>query len=222
MNLNDIRNQTWDILEMDDQELSTALIDLFALDGYNRIVGADRRWSFFQSSATLTVPASASSVPFTDPAWSSPLKEIDRIVTAGGDRLDGIEYSQGVEYYSGASSTAVEAYSVWGDAIHFWPTPAAETVLTVVGWRGPVAWQVDPDAELDCDDRFHMSVLYFVLSRAYARMEDTELAQFYENMFITGVSSASSAVKRKNSYDNPLILNGGRSRRGNGTLDFGL
>jgi hypothetical protein len=208
VNLAELRTRVYDILEEDSEGVSESLIDLFAQDGYDRVVGADRKWPWFQSTTTLTTYNGTQS-------YTPPLKEVSRLIrrsTGGGEKLTFMDHADALEMFDSATGEPY-AFSVWGHQIHLWPVPASTEELTVVGYRQPNDWQANPAVEIDIDSEFHMAILYWTLSRYYARIEDTEISAFYEQMFVTGVTTAQQAIKSRNTFDFPLILSGGTRNR---------
>lgn len=212
MNLLTLRQRVWDIIETDDDEFPSSLLDAFAVDGFNRVVSSERRWPSWQSSATVTVSASTASVVIGGPQFSSALREVTSLIdVADKTRLYQRPYRDALEEY-GDDTGVPEAWSVWGGSIYLWPIPDSQVVLKAVGYRAPTDWSADPSAEFDCDDLFHMAILYFVLSRCYARLEDTEISSFYEGMFVSGVQTAVATVMNRNVSDEAVILHGGGKR----------
>jgi hypothetical protein len=212
MNLLDIRLQTWSILETDDEEFPTSLIDAFAVDGFNSVVGTERRWPTWQTSADVTVPASTGSVAVGGGAFSSAMREVTSLIdVTNRTALFHRPFRDAVEVY-GADEGVPEAWSVWGGELYLWPVPATTVTLKAVGYRAPLVWWSDPSAEIDCDVLFHMPILYFVLSRCFARMEDTEMSRFYEQMFATGVATTVQQVLARNTSDEAVVLHGGGRR----------
>lgn len=214
MNLTELRERVYDILEEDEEGVPSALLDLFAQDGFDRVVSADRRWPWFQSTETLTTVTATQ-------AYTPPLREVTRIIRPASGRLQFLNHADAVEDYAGEAGTP-DAFSVWGNQIFLWPSPEATETFTLLGYRAPSDWQANPAVEIDIDPEFHMAILYWVLSRYYARIEDVEMAAFYEQMFVSGVASAQQSVKARNSHESPLILNGGAAKRSASGLVFGL
>jgi hypothetical protein len=212
VNLQEIREQTWSILETDKDEFPAALIDAFAVDGFNRIVATERRWPHWQTAANVTVEAGVDSVAISGPEFDTQLREVTSLVhVAAKERLYQRPYRDAIEVY-GEDRGTPEAWSVWGDRIYLWPIPESDVTLRAVGYRAPQQWWTDPSAIIDCDDALHMAILYFTLSRCFARMEDTELSGFYEQMFVSGVQTVVQQVMARNTTDDPLILHGGGKR----------
>lgn len=211
MNLQEIRDRTWSVLETDEDEFPTALLDAFALDGYNRIVGTDRRWPTFQTSSVVNVLANVPFFAVGGSQFVTAMREVTSLVNVTDKtRLYQRPYQDALEAY-GTDTGTPEAWSVWGGNIYLWPRNDSNVTLTAIGFRDPERWWTDPSREIDCDSLLHMSILYFVLSRCFARMEDTELAGFYEQMFVSGVSSVAQTVMQRNTADDPLVLHGGGS-----------
>jgi hypothetical protein len=189
---------------MREDEFPNALVDMFAEDGFNRIAFSDRRWPFYQSSATLTT--SAADQTYTLASLS--LREIKRIVRSGEGGLMPIDHAEAVGWF-GTDTGDPTHWSMLSDVVYLWPIPTSTESLTVVGWREPTAWYNDVSTEIDAHESLHLSVLYWVLSKAYAQLEDTEMAAFYEGMFVSGVEGAQRALKLRNAGDLPLIYSGG-------------
>lgn len=208
MNLLQIRSTVYSILDTDEEDIPTALIDLWALEGFQQIVGTERRWPTWQVASTLTWPALTPSVEIGGLEFNPTPREVVRIIDPSNrTRLYNRPHAVCVEEFANDTGDPV-AWSVWGNRLYLWPVPAQEMTFTAMGYRAPLAWQEDPSAQIDCDELFHIPILHFVLSRAYARQEDIDLASYFTSLYATGVQAVVETVMTRNESDESVILNG--------------
>ena len=100
-------------------------------------------------------------------------------------------------------------YSKRGAQIHLWPKPSALYQYTILGYRIPSNWiLLGAGTPPDCDDRLHVPIADWALSRYFKQQEDPVMAQAYEQSFKDGVALAHDSIMRID-QDYPLILNKG-------------
>ena len=93
MNLTQIRSKIREIVDLDTQDVSDTLLNMYIKDGFDRIIALERRWPFYQKTFTLsTVPGERSYAINT--IGDGNLREITSIVDTStvGNRLEYISY----------------------------------------------------------------------------------------------------------------------------------
>lgn len=206
MNRVDIRNRARAITELTSDDVSDSIIDMYARDGYERIINMERRWPSFETSTTFT--ASANDDEYTL-ASISDLREITSIVDAStGYRLDLIGYEQGEDVWANAGTGRPQHWSLWAQSVKLWPTPDTTYTYRVRGYRKPTEWWNFDGVEVDADERLHAAIVYYVLSRLYQLQEDIEMSNFYAATFAESARSAHADIMRTPSQ-RPLVLNQG-------------
>lgn len=212
MNLSEIRTKVREVVDMDTADISDALLAMYVIDGYERILALDGRWPFLEKSWTLTTVADQGSYLISG-IGSGTVREITSIVdpAAGGIRLTLIDHSDGEALWLGAGdqSGTPRHFSVWEQSLHLWPKPEEAITLNLRGYRKPTAWYDNASTEVDADDRFHQSLVYYTIAQVYQLQEDLEVAQFYRQSFDEAVRLAASDVLRVPSH-RPLVLSGSR------------
>lgn len=211
MNRVDIRTKARTITELDVADVADSTIDLYAKDGYDRIIALERRWPFFESSTTLSTVAGQRDYPISA-IGSGDLREVvSLLVGSTGTRLKLISYDQGEEaFLAGMADQSGEPryWSVWGSSIQLWPKPDAVYQVTVRGYRKPNGWHESDALEIDCDERFHRALIYYTVAQLYQLQEDAEMARFYRQTFDEVVRLVQSDIMRVPSHS-PLVLSGG-------------
>lgn len=195
-----------EITELTVDDVSDAVIHLYARDGYERIINLERRWPFFETTTTLATVASTTD--YTLAGLATPLLEAKSIKEVDKIRLTQIGFEQGEDAWSLTPSGRPQHWSLWANTIRLWPTPNDVYNYTVRGYRNRVAWWDTDGVEIDCDERFHLAVLYYVIARLYQLQEDPEMSNFYASTFVEAVRSTHDDIMRVSS-ERPLILNRG-------------
>lgn len=212
MNLSDIRSKVRTITDMDIADLPNDLLDMYAKDGYERMIALERRWPFFQKSYSLSTVANQREYLISSIGTGDAL-EITSVVdtTNGGQRLTLIAHEDAEAVWNGSSDLTGRPlhFSIWESRIHLWPKPNAVYSLSLRGYRKPVDWTADTSTAVDADDRLHQAIVYYVVAQVYQLQEDVELATFYRNSFDEAVRLVASDIMRPSSH-RPLILSGSR------------
>ena len=223
MNKAEIRAAARTITELDEADVSNATVDLYIKDGYDRVISLERRWPFFETSTTLNTVAGQREYALST-VGSGNWREVTSVVNdRPGGRLQLVSYDQGEEVFlTGWDYTAEPRWwSIWEDKIQLWPRPDTVYGLKLRGYRKPSDWHLQEGVEVDADERFHRSLVYYAVAQLYQLQEDVEMASFYRQTFDEAVRLAHSDVMRVPQHV-PLVLSGGTSRRFGGPLRDGL
>lgn len=174
MNLGDIRQQVWDVLEVDAEDLPPALIDASVDEGYERLMARSLRWPWLQGQwelpfdpGTQTVDLGSTGEVIREVAamrvGASALVEMDEIDAANRFTSEGVP----------------TAYSRWGDSLSLWPTPSEGGQLVVRGWRRHRPFEPLTGWEPDLPVELHSLLVDWALGNEYQRQEDLEMMQSY-------------------------------------------
>lgn len=209
--LTTLRDQVRDMADLDETDLSNALIDQFAREGFQRIYALERRWPILQESYTLNTIANRREYTISS---IGDIREIISVVdtSAMGARLTLIDYNQAEETWLGNLDVASRPYfySFWNNKIQFWAKPDGIYPITIRAFRNPLyTWLDDTSEEIDLDEWFHAILPYFVLARVYQRQEDEELATMYMKSFEEGVAFARRDLMKASSAQ-PVVMSGGK------------
>jgi len=202
----DVRAKARAITELTVDDVSDEIIDMYARDGYERIINMERRWPFFETTVTFSASIGDDEYPMSA---ISDLREITSIVDAqSGNRLDLIGYEQGEDVWANASSGRPQHWSLWAYSVKLWPSPDSAYSYRVRGYRKAADWWESDGTEIDADERLHAAVVYYVLSRLYQLQEDIEMSNFYAATFAESAKSAHADIMRAPNQ-RPLVLNQG-------------
>jgi hypothetical protein len=212
MNKLEIRNAARTITELDVSDVSDATIDLYIKDGYDRIIAMERRWPFFEGSATFVTVAGQRDYPI-DTVGGVLWREITSLLNTapGGERLELISYDKGEQTFIADWDIQVgepRFWSLWAGNVQLWPTPISAQTFLVRGYRRPNDWHLSDGTPVDCDERFHRSLIYYAIAQLYQLQEDAEMSSFYRATFEEAVRLVRADVMRVASHV-PLILSGG-------------
>ena len=209
--LTTLRSQVRDMADLDATDLSDAVIDQFAREGFQRIYALERRWPILQQSYTFSTVASQREY---DISTIGDIREIISVVdtSSDGNRLTLIDYNDAEDIWLGNLDVASRPYfySFWNQKICLWAKPDIVYPMTVRAFRNPVySWLEDVQEEIDLDEWFHAILPYFVLARVYQRQEDSDLSNMYMKSFEEGVAFARRDLMKASSAQ-PVIMSGGK------------
>jgi hypothetical protein len=219
MNRLDIRAAARTITELEVSDVSDALIDSFARDGYERMIAMERRWPFFETSTTLSTVADQREYSVStigDGNW----REVSSIFCMSPPRKltytspeDAEEAHLGVTERTGTP----QWYSLWAGKVSIWPKPTEVYSLQLRGYRKPNDWHTTDAAEVDADLRLHRPLINFVVAELFKMQEDPEMSAFHRQAYEEGVRLGLKDVMRASS-ETPLVLSGGRPWRGDNPM----
>ena len=208
MNLSEIRDAVRTQLDLDEDDLPNTTLDRYVREAYNRTIQMERRWPFFESSWTVT---SDSNGQITMPSTAAGV--VSLVESNYNERLLLIGQEMAEDNFQGSTQYGnPDFYSLWGDTIYLWPTPAETYTYTLRGWRKPLDWVSSGAAtEVDADERLHIPIIHYAVSLAYAQLEDPELENAYMRRWAQTVERAHDDIMRPQHHE-PLVLNGGTRR----------
>lgn len=209
--LTTLRAQVRDMADLDETDLSDAIIDQFAREGFQRIYALERRWPILQETYTFNTVANQREYTIST---IGDIREIISIVDTStqGARLTLIDYNQAEETWLGNLDVPSRPYffSFWDKKIQLWAKPDIVYPMTVRAFRNPVyTWLTNIVEDIDLDEFFHAILPYFVLARVYQRQEDAQLAAMYLGTFEEGVAIAKRDLMKASSAQ-PVIMSGGK------------
>lgn len=211
MSLTDVRLMVRNISDLDTTDLPNSVLDDFVKEAFQRIIVLERRWPKYQETYTFNTVANQRAYTI---ATIGDIREVISLVdtSTSGSRLTMIPYDNAEEIWLGNTDTPSRPYfyALWDSALHLYAKPDAVYSITVRAYRNPLyTWLTTITDPIDCDEWFHILLVYFVLSRVYQRQEDPELSQMYLKSFEEGVAMARRDLMKTPSA-RPLLLSGGR------------
>lgn len=209
--LTTLRSQVRDMSDLDETDLSDAVIDQFAREGFQRIYALERRWPILQATYTFNTVANQREYTIST---IGDIREIISVVdtSAQGARLHLIDYNQAEMVWLGNLDVAARPYfySFWNKKLQLWAKPNIVYPMTVRAFRNPVyTWLTNITEDIDLDEWFHAILPYFVLARVYQRQEDSDLSNMYLKSFEEGVALARRDLMKASSSQ-PVVMSGGR------------
>jgi len=209
--LTTLRSQVRDMADLDETDLSNAVIDQFAREGFQRIYALERRWPILQETYTFNTVANQREYTIST---IGDIREIISVVDTStqGARLTLIDYNDAEGIWLGNLDVASRPYfySFWDKKLQLWAKPDIVYPMTVRAFRNPVyTWLTDITENIDLDEFFHAILPYFVLARVYQRQEDSDLSNMYLKSFEEGVAIARRDLMKASSAQ-PVIMSGGR------------
>ena len=209
--LTTLRSQVRDMSDLDATDLSDAVIDQFAREGFQRIYALERRWPILQETYTFNTVANQREYTIST---IGDIREIISVVDTStqGARLTLIDYNDAESIWLGNLDVASRPYfySFWDKKLQLWAKPDIVYSMTVRAFRNPVyTWLTDTSEDIDLDEFFHAILPYFVLARVYQRQEDSDLANMYLKSFEEGVGIARRDLMKASSAQ-PVVMSGGK------------
>ena len=209
--LTTLRSQVRDMADLDETDLSNAVIDQFAREGFQRIYALERRWPILQESYTFNTVANQREYTVST---IGDIREIISVVDTStqGARLTLIDYNDAEGIWLGNLDVASRPYfySFWDKKLQLWAKPDIVYPMTVRAFRNPVyTWLTDITENIDLDEWFHAILPYFVLARVYQRQEDSDLSNMYMKSFEEGVAFARRDLMKASSAQ-PVIMSAGK------------
>ena len=211
MSLTDVRLMVRNISDLDTTDLPNSVLDDFVKEAFQRIIVLERRWPKYQETYTFNTVVNQRAYTI---ATIGDIREVISLVdtSTSGSRLTMIPYDNAEEIWLGNTDVASRPYfyALWDAQLHLYAKPDAVYSITVRAYRNPLyTWLTTITNPIDCDEWFHILLVYFVLSRVYQRQEDPELSQMYLKSFEEGVAMARRDLMKTPSA-RPMLLSGGR------------
>jgi len=192
VNLTQIRSKIREIVDLDAQDVSDTLLNMYIKDGFERIIALERRWPFYQKTFNLNTVEDQRAYAITT-VGDGNLREITSVVDTSttGNRLEYISYDDAESVWVGSydQSSRPSYFTFWQEQIHLFPKPDGIYPLVVRGYRNGVA-------------------------QVYQLQEDIELASFYRKSFDEAVRLAAADIMRPPSQ-RPLAVSDGIPRMSN-------
>jgi len=205
-----IRNYVRGQMEVDDEELPDALLNIYLQEAFDRTMAADNRWPRYEKTWPLskvvgndfiTLPADLNA-----PSIMAVLSHND------GYQLPIINHENAEQAFAPANtphSGSPVYVSVWENRLWLWPPVNTDSSydVTLRGYRQPV-WTNGASDIPDLDPRLHATMAYFAIALAYAAQEDevlegVNLARWDRDL------KAQLRVIMEPIHNRPLILHGG-------------
>jgi len=210
--LQNIRDFTRSILQTDSVDLPDTLIDTFANECTQRVLGLRDDWQHLYSEGTLAMVSGTGSYLLNSAAFNpTTFITIESIWDDSdfGASFGQMDYQEAAGRWIGPTFSTTSTpgwFSVYGGRVYLWPRPNATRSLRVSGYRTPNLMVAGSDTP-DIPTVFHSGIQYGVVAQAYAQQEDAELSQLWKQM---GNESIMVALRNlfMNRRNRPIILFG--------------
>lgn len=192
MTLAQIRTQVQGMLDIAEGDVPNTVLDTFIRQGHDAIVYSEKRWPFFEVSATFSTVADQSDYTLSaiGAGITQGMREIfsvrtirENCVYIGRDLGD---YQNPLDTVSTGHPTH---WSWWDDTLRFYPTPNAVETIYIRGVRNPAVFPSSLDGnptvadEPDMPDAFHPLISMYAASKVYMQQEDPMMSNQYATMF---------------------------------------
>jgi len=207
-----LRNFVRAQLDVDDEELPDAILNVYLQEAFDRTLAADNRWPRNEFTWTLVKAAG-------DDAADLPIDlnppTIMSVIPVGDDayRLVNIDHEAAEDAFppmwnSGDGGSPLY-FSVWQQRLFLWPRTATDVAYSVTlrGYRQPV-WSSVAGNIPDLDERLHIPLCYFAIALAYAAQEDEVLEGVYMARWERDVRNQLRTIMEP-AHHRPLVLHGG-------------
>jgi len=193
MSLGQIRTQVQGMLDIADGDIPNSVLDTFIAQGYDAIVYSEKRWPFFELSATFSTVADKSDYTLAEIGYSlinQTVREVwslrtdDHIIEYIGRDLGDFHNP-----LNSIGSGTPQYWSYWGDQVRFYPTPDSVETIYMRGSREatdfPNKMNGTANTALfpDLPDPFHPLLSIYAAARAYLQQEDPTMSVQYDRQF---------------------------------------
>lgn len=202
-------------LDVDSTELPNSLLDVFLIDGFNRVIGwFDESPSFYEVEYSFDTIAStqAYNLDTTSGLISPTPLQFIHDVRGPTWSLQPADHRGMRKLYRTESAPAgtPTRFSIYGRTLYLWPPPATVRTYTITGLRQPQDW-LTSSAPPDCPNDFHELIAFWALNRGYAQQDDPQMASFYRDEFTAELKNRGQRYVHGNDAV-PFQINGGRQR----------
>ena len=220
MTLDDIRNQTRDVIDIDTSDISDTVLNRIIAQGYDTIAYSEKRWGFYETSTTFQTVAGTSDYS---------LATIGAGITQGIRDIIAIRNDDHVMTYIGRDegdrdnpinvSTSGDAWewSFWNDVVRFYPTPDTVETIYVRAVRYPTDFPSNATTAAgtetpDLPDAFHPILTTYTIAKAYLQQEDPVMSNQYMQQYAVELDNVARRFVATPAPQ-PMIMNSRHSTR---------
>lgn len=183
-------------LDLDDTDLPDPLLDAYIQEGYDRALGLEQRWPFFETEWDVRFAEDGTAVMPVD------IRHIELLITPDGRLLPRIPTRLAVMSFP-PGNTATGSPSWWtrlNRNLQLLPASGSVLMVHIIGYRMGFDWisVIGASGECDCDRRLHIPICWYACSLGYAQQEDEVLEGTYLNRFKESSTQARDIIMRPN------------------------
>lgn len=232
MDLAEIRDFVRNHLDVDSEELPSAILDRFIIDASDRIerasVALGGHWTFRQVTYPFNVVNGTQSYDmdvYTGLAGTgegqTPLAFLEEVRGSNWSLLPEDHRAMRARYtLTNPSSGTPRWFTTWGRKLFLWPSPTESETYDASGYRKGIDW-VSANAAPDFPAEFHELIAVWALNRSYLHQDDLELAAFFREEFALTLKERALPYIMGNSVQ-PFTINAMASSRQLTTNPSGL
>lgn len=189
MDISTMRSYIRSVVDIDTSDISDDVMNRFLGEAYDVIVYSEKRWPFFEVSATFNTVAGQKdyTVAAVGTGVTNGLREIAALRT-DNQVLEYLGRDDGDVIYPLNSNTTGNPWywSFWADSVRLYPTPGSIDTVYVRGYKDPAAFGAgvsDGTEPSDLPEPFHMVLATYGIARAYEQQEDPTMSAQYFSIF---------------------------------------
>ena len=191
MTLDDIRNQTRSVIDIDTSDISDTVLNRIINQGFDTIAYSEKRWPFYETSTTFETVAGTSDYT---------VATVGASITQGIRDMISIRNDDHVMTYIGrddgdrnnplnvATSGSAYEWSFWNDTVRFYPTPDTVQTMYVRCVRFPTEFPSNAATAAgtetpDLPTPFHPVLTTYAIAKAYLQQEDPLMSNQYMSQY---------------------------------------
>lgn len=213
LTLQNIRDYTRAYLDVDDQDISDVLIDMWVREAQSVVLRARPHWPHLHATYVFNSAVGTTDYALTlqkvrdiqGPQWL-----LDEISPAEADQLftPNLANTGDIRYYAKLGANATTGLLT----VRLYPTPTAILTFTARGQRAASDPAAGSGVSPDIPEEFHPLVAVYVTAKACMQQNDYEQGQILSGQFGSTLKETVEAVTRADWGDYP-VLNVPRSKR---------
>ena len=220
MTLDDIRNQTRDVIDIDTSDISDTVLNRIIAQGYDTIAYSEKRWGFYETSTTFQTVAGTSDYSLATIGAGIPQGIRDIIAIRNDDHvMTYIGRDEGDRDNPINVSTSGDAWewSFWNDVVRFYPTPDTVETIYVRAVRYPTDFPSNATTAAgtetpDLPDAFHPILTTYTIAKAYLQQEDPVMSNQYMQQYAVELDNVARRFV-DTPAPQPMIMNSRHSTR---------
>lgn len=210
MNVQEMRDYVRSQLELDDEELPDARLNIYLQDAFERTLAMDNRWPRNERTWDLSLVVGTNEI--TIPAEIN-IPSIMSVVSARDQYPLAIISQENAESWFVRNDSVAYSpplyVSIWGNKMRLWPQlPLDYSYDLVVRAYAQPAWASGASVVPDLDPRLHIAMCYYAMALCYAQQEDEVLEGVYMARWTRDVQTTIKSILEP-VHNRPLVMHGG-------------
>ena len=217
MTLAQMRTQARAIVDIDATDISDTVLNNIIGQGFDSIVYSEKRWPFYDTSATFSTVAGQKDYTLAAVGVSVTQGLRDVVALRNDDHV--IQYIGSDDADSNyplnvSPSGDPWEWSFWNDTVRFYPTPGGVSTIYVRGIRNATAFGEgsSDSATPDIPDPFHSVLVTYAIAKCYLQQEDPVMADQYTRGYMIELDNVARRYSDTPSPQ-PLVANSRSSTR---------